>query len=176
MERNTANGYRLFLEKLDFDALADAEVTETLSEATTFTLAEFANKKIDMFVSGKYMGTFTADSSGTITFPSTSADAVFGISFRWYVESNYLEIPQLGVGMSRKKRLATITVRTLNTPQLTINDETQPGGEGIKDIEYYGIGEWDEKPTWIMTEKEPCKVNVMAVQMNVNYQVAGDEY
>lgn len=176
VERQTSSGYRLFLEKLDFEALTDAQESATLTDAVTFTSARFSRKTVDMFVDGKYMGSFLATRNGTITFPSTTGTAVFGIAFRWKVQSNFLEIPQLGVGMSKKKRLATMTVRTLDTPQLTVNGETQPGGEGIKDIEFYGIGDWDEKPTWIMQEQKPCKVNVMAVQMNVNFQVAGDEY
>ena len=175
VERYTANGYKLYLEKLT-DSLVDGEETATLSGETSYTNSRFANKDIDMFVNGKFCGNLKADSDGIITFPAISGTAILGPSFRWEVESNFLEIPQLGVGLNRKKRLATMTVRTLDTPELTVNGETQPGGEGIKDIEYYGIGDWSEHPTWIMQEQRPCKVNVMAVQMNVNYQVAGDEY
>lgn len=176
VSREQMNGDMLFLEKFDFDLLADGIIGESV-EGFSFTDARLANKQIDVFFDNSFYGSFFADSNGTITFPAyCDAYATFGFAFRWKVESNFLEIPQLGVGMSKKKRLATMTVRTLDTPELTVNGETQPGGEGIKDIEYYGIGDWSEKPTWIMQEKNPCKVNVMAVQMNVNFQVAGDEY
>lgn len=176
VSREQMNGDILFLEKLDFDLLADGQFEDNIS-GTEFTDPRFTNKQIDVFVDNTFYGSFKADANGTITFPeSLSCYAAFGFAFRWMVQSNFLEIPQLGVGMSRKKRLATMTVRTLDTPELTVNGETQPGGEGIKDIEYYGIGDWSEKPTWIMQEQRPCKVNVMAVQMNVNFQVAGDEY
>lgn len=174
--RPQINGDVLCLEKLDFDLLADGQFGNSVS-GTSFTDMHLSGKEVDIFLDGELVGTCTADGEGTITFPrSLSGYAVFGFAFRWLVQSNFLEIPQLGVGMSKKKRLATMTVRTLDTPELTVNGETQPGGEGIKDIEYYGIGDWSEKPTWIMQEKNPCKVNVMAVQMNVNFQVAGDEY
>lgn len=175
VERHTTEGYKLFLEKLT-DSLVDGEITDSLNNATSYTNDNFANKALDVFLDGDFFGTFNADSEGKITFPEATGTAKIGYSFRWEVESNFLEIPQLGVGLNRKKRLATMTVRTLDTPELTVNGETQPGGEGIKDIEYYGIGDWSEHPTWIMQEQRPCKVNVMAVQMNVNYQVAGDEY
>lgn len=176
VSREQMNGDILFLEKLDFDLLADGQFEDNIS-GTEFTDPRFTNKQIDVFMDNTFYGSFKADTNGTITFPeSLSCYATFGFAFRWMVESNFLEIPQLGVGMSKKKRLATMTVRTLDTPELTVNGETQPGGEGIKDIEFYGIGDWDEKPTWIMQEQKPCKVNVMAVQMNVNFQVAGDEY
>lgn len=176
VSREQLNGDILFLEKLDFDLLADGQFEDNIS-GTEFTDPRFTNKQIDVFVDNTFYGSFKADTNGTITFPeSLSCYAAFGFAFRWLVQSNFLEIPQLGVGMSKKKRLATMTVRTLDTPELTVNGETQPGGEGIKDIEYYGIGDWSEKPTWIMQEKNPCKANVMAVQMNVNFQVAGDEY
>lgn len=175
VSREQIRGDVLYLEKLDFDALCDGTMSDQVN-GTSYTDGRFANKKIDMFMNNQYKGSYLANDEGEITFPQTSGYATFGISFRWEVESNFLEIPQLGVGLNRKKRLATMTVRTLDTPELTVNGETQPGGEGIKDIEYYGIGDWSEHPTWIMQEQRPCKVNVMAVQMNVNYQVAGDEY
>jgi hypothetical protein len=175
VSREQLSGDVLYLEKLDFDALCDGTMSDQVN-GTSYTDGRFANKKIDMFMNNQYKGSYLANDEGEITFPQTSGYATFGISFRWEVESNFLEIPQLGVGIGRKKRLATMTVRTLDTQELTVNGETQPGGEGIKDIEYYGIGDWSEHPTWKMQEQKPCKVNVMAVQMNVNYQVAGDEY
>ena len=177
VERNTPSGYKLFLEKVDFNKLADSEEEVGINNSNTFTISRFANQTVDIYRNGAFYASATANNAGVITLPETITGAVtVGLAFRWLVQSNFLEIPQLGVGMSKKKRLATMTVRTLDTPELTVNGETQPGGEGIKDIEFYGIGDWDEKPTWIMQEKNPCKVNVMAVQMNVNFQVAGDEY
>ena len=162
--------------KIVFAAIA-AVVGAVALYVGTFTISRFANQTVDIYRNGAFYASATANNAGVITLPETITGAVtVGLAFRWLVQSNFLEIPQLGVGMSKKKRLATMTVRTLDTPELTVNGETQPGGEGIKDIEFYGIGDWDEKPTWIMQEKNPCKVNVMAVQMNVNFQVAGDEY
>ncbi len=175
--REELTGDRLYIERLDEALLADGCTTAVVNGTNKATIARFANKQVDGFINGKYVGTYETSDSGVIQTPdSLEGNVTFGYSFRWEVESNFLEIPQLGVGLNRKKRLATMTVRTLDTPELTVNGETQPGGEGIKDIEYYGIGDWSEHPTWIMQEKRPCKVNVMAVQMNVNYQVAGDEY
>jgi hypothetical protein len=174
--RPELSGNILYIERLDYNALSDGEETRDVN-GTTVNIPRFALRTIDVFSEGEFVGQYTADENGTITFPvSRNGQLTFGFAFRWEVESNFLEIPQLGVGMSRKKRLATMMVRTLDTKELTVNGETQPGGEGIVDIEYYGIGDWDFKPTWIMKERVPCKVNVMAVQMNVNYQVSTDEY
>lgn len=175
VSRPQINGDIVYLEKLDFKSLSDGQFGSNVT-GTRFTDLKLSGKVVDMFVGNEFIGSYKADDDGTITFPQVSGYATFGDSFRWLVESNFLEIPQLGVGISRKKRLATMTVRTIDTPELTVNGETQPGGEGIKDIEYYGIGDWGDKPTWIMEEKKPCHVNVMAVQMNVNYQVSTDEY
>ena len=176
-EREEKEGNKFYLERIDFNSLSDGEQEFSLSAQSSLTIPRFAGKKVDIFLNDLFLKTALADSEGGITFESAITGSIIaGLSFRWQVQSNFLEIPQLGVGISRKKRLATMTVRTLDTPELTVNGETQPGGEGIKDIEYYGIGDWDEKPTWTMQEQKPCKVNVMAVQMNVNYQVAGDEY
>lgn len=175
--RREIDGSKLYLEKVVSDFLTDGQEDIYLNNENSYSSNRLFGKKVDVFSDGKYIGNFEADETGTITLPEyINGQVQIGDSFRWYVESNFLEIPQLGVGLNRKKRLATMTVRTLDTPELTVNGETQPGGEGIKDIEYYGIGDWSEHPTWIMQEQRPCKVNVMAVQMNVNYQVAGDEY
>lgn len=175
--REELSGDRMYIERLDNDALSDGEETAQVNGENSVNIARFANKEVDGFLNGVYVGTFQVDDSGNIQTPADLSGMVtFGYPFRWVVESNFLEIPQLGVGISRKKRMATMTVRTLDTKELTVNGETQPGGEGIYDIEYYGLGDWSEHPTWIMQEQKPCKVNVMAVQMNVNYQVAGDEY
>lgn len=177
VSRQELSGDRMYIERLDNDALSDGEETAQVNGENSVNIPRFAGKEVDGFLNNVYVGTFEVDGSGTVQTPETLSGMVtFGYPFRWIVESNFLEIPQLGIGISRKKRMATMTVRTLDTKELTVNGETQPGGEGIYDIEYYGVGDWSEHPTWIMQEQKPCKVNVMAVQMNVNYQVAGDEY
>jgi hypothetical protein len=83
----------------------------------------------------------------------------------------------MGSGVGKLKRLASMVVRVLDTPEVTINGETQKGtGKGVEDIHFYGIGDWDEKPTWEFTQNTPYKFNILAAQMDLNYQLSNESY
>lgn len=178
VERSELNGNNIYLEKIDWEGLTDNAEALTAFGQSQFIIPRFAGKKVDVITDGRFVGMYEADSSGVINCVRPLAGRVeIGLAFRSFVESNILEVQMLGTGIGKKKRLASMTVRTLDTPELTVNGETQrTNGEGIQDVSFWGIGDWDEKPTWKITQQKPYKFNVLAVQMNVNYQTAGGEY
>ena len=150
----------------------------TLNEATQITVPHLAGNTVDVICDGKFVGKYKADEEGLIVFSKPLTGKVeIGLPFRSYVQSNFLEVAQMGSGVGKLKRLASMVVRVLDTPEVTINGETQKGtGKGVEDIHFYGIGDWDEKPTWEFTQNTPYKFNVLAAQMDLNYQLSTESY
>lgn len=178
VEREGKNGRPIFIEKLDWNNLTDNAEVVTLNEATQFTVPHLAGNTVDVLCDGKFVGKYKADEEGLIVFSKPLTGKVeIGLPFRSYVQSNFLEVAQMGSGVGKLKRLASMVVRVLDTPEVTINGETQKGtGKGVEDIHFYGIGDWDEKPTWEFTQNTPYKFNVLAAQMDLNYQLSTESY
>lgn len=178
VERNAETSNPIYIEKLDWNNLTDNAKVVTLNEATQFTVPHLAGNTVDVLCDGKFVGKYKADEEGLVVFSKPLTGKVeIGLPFRSYVQSNFLEVPQMGTGVGKMKRLATMVVRVLDTPEVTINGETQKGkGEGVEDIHFYGIGDWDEKPTWEFTQNTPYKFNVLAAQMDLNYQLSNESY
>ena len=178
VERNEQTGKPVYIEKLDWNNLTDNAKVVTLNEATQFTVPHLAGNTVDVLCDGKFVGQYQADEEGLVVFNKPlTGNVEIGLPFRSHVQSNFLEVPQMGTGVGKMKRLASMVVRVLDTPEVTINGETQKcKGEGIEDVHFYGIGDWDEKPTWEFTERTPHKFNIMAAQMDLNYQLSTDSY
>lgn len=186
VERELQGNYKkhkIFLEKLDWDILTDCTQSFVYSGGIADTIpgdnTDFALKDMDIIANGKYLCSATVSDTGTLkatkTFPAGTIS--WGYPFRSYVQSNFLEVAQMGSGVGKLKRLASMVVRVLDTPEVTINGETQKGtGKGVEDIHFYGIGDWDEKPTWEFTQNTPYKFNVLAAQMDLNYQLSNESY
>lgn len=176
IERSELTGNNLYLEKLDWKTLTDNTENLYANNQSQFVLARFANKKVDVLLEGKFVGQYTADDTGLIDIgKNITGNVEIGLPFRSYVQSNYLELPNMGAGVGKRKRLASMTVRVIDTPELTINGETQKlEGKDIEDVNFYAVGDWSIKPTWEFTQNSPYKFNVLAMQMNVNYEVAND--
>ena len=178
VERNAQTSKPIYIEKLDWNNLTDNAKVVTLNEATQFTVPHLAGNTVDVLCDGKFVGKYKADEEGLIVFSKPLTGKVeIGLPFRSYVQSNFLEVAQMGSGVGKLKRLASMVVRVLDTPEVTINGETQKGtGKGVEDIHFYGIGDWDEKPTWEFTQNTPYKFNVLAAQMDLNYQLSTESY
>lgn len=176
VERAELDGNKIYLEKLDWDALTDGAEFLAAARQNQFTAARFAGKEVDVLENGAYVGTYRADAQGHITAKrALTGTAEIGLPVRPYVESNFLELPQLGSGIGKKKRLAKTYVRTLDTPEITFNGQTLPAGEGVCDTAFYGAGDYDTRPTWKFTQDKPYKFNVLAMEMEINYETGGGE-
>ena len=176
IERSELNGNNIYLEKLDWNTLTDNAEIISVSDQSQFAYERFANKKVDVILDGKFFGQYTVNSEGLLDLAQNiNGKMEIGLPFRSYVQSNFLELPNMGGGIGKRKRLATMTVRVIDTPELTINGETRLlKGKGIEDVNLYAVGDWSIKPTWEFTQNKPYKFNVLAMQMNVNYEVAND--
>ena len=186
VERELQGQYKkqkIFLEKLDWNVLTDCTQSFVYSGGVANSIpgdhTDFMLKDVDILANGEYLCSSTVTDSGLLVSSKVLPEGTisWGLPFRSYVQSNFLEVPQMGTGVGRMKRLASMVVRVLDTPEVTINGETQKcKGEGIEDIHFYGIGDWDEKPTWEFTERTPHKFNIMAAQMDLNYQLSTESY
>lgn len=176
VEREDKDGNKIYLEKLDWNILTDNTEKVYANNQSRFVFSRFANKVVDVLLEGEFVGQYTADDTGTIDLvQSVTGNVEIGLPFRSYVQSNYLELPNMGAGVGKRKRLASMTVRVIDTPELTINGETRKlEGVDIEDVNFYAVGDWSIKPTWEFTQSTPYKFNVLAMQMNVNYEVAND--
>ena len=175
--------YKIFLEKMDWDVLTDCTQSFVYSGGVANSIpgdhTDLMLKDVDIVANGKYLCTSTVADSGLLVSSKVlpAGTISWGLPFRSYVQSNFLEVAQMGSGVGKLKRLASMVVRVLDTPEVTINGETQKGtGKGVEDIHFYGIGDWDEKPTWEFTQNTPYKFNILAAQMDLNYQLSTESY
>lgn len=176
VERSFMDYNAVVLEKINEEANSDCcKIFDVAATTSSFIFTQLAKQTVDIWVDGEYIEQKEIDENGALTLTTAAAagqSVELGLPFRYEVESNIMEIPDMGTGVGKRKRIAASTIRVLDTKNITFNGETQTGaGVGEEDLKFFGIGDWSEKPKWTITETIPCRATILAVQSNVNYEV-----
>lgn len=177
VERVINGEINLFLERQE-ELTLDCVKSFNVINASSVSGMDYLNAKIvSIMVDGKFFENRLVI-NGNIDFEELLTGRIdIGLNYNVMVEGNPIEMQQMGIGIGKKKRIAEITCRLIDTQNLVINDELADSKELEKkevDYTFYGIGDWSEKERFLITQNKPEKLNILGIQMNVNYEVANE--
>ncbi|HUT85648.1 MAG TPA: hypothetical protein VMW66_02275 [Elusimicrobiales bacterium] len=166
----------LFFEKLDLTKNTDSFKYEEVSTPISILrgLEHLEGETLDVKVDGEYIGQKDVRDGDIILDEPAEESIEAGLSYNntLLIKSNPIELIQAGTGISKKKRIAELTIRVYNSRNIIVNgEEAVLNGEELEDYTFYGIGDWGEIVYFDITQNKPYALTILAVQMNVNFEV-----
>jgi len=169
VERNGS----LLLEK-QVETTLDSMKEVTSGFSTTVTgLGHLEGDTVSAIIDGDYNNDYVV-SGGEITLdtlPTTSLEV--GLDYEVRVEGNPIELPQAGPMISKRKRIAELTLRLYETENVVVNGEERILDKGpTEDYTFKGLGYWTERDSFVITQNKPLPLTVLGVEMEISYEVS----
>jgi hypothetical protein len=172
------------LEQIEFDGEVYTDCTKAMTAGTATTSwalgSDYANQVVHVTSNDYYLGSFTANSSGTITLGNAVTSIKAGYNYQWQVIPNTpdKEIttgPLTGV----PRRIVATTVHVLDTLNLTVDG---------RDVVGYSVGDdlsvapprasrkfrkfltgYDRDPVVVFSQSAPLPVTLLGCNMEVSF-------
>lgn len=164
----------LYLEKANEDTLTDCSYKQDSGFTQIVNgLDRFNGYEVDVIIDGVVKDRMTV-LGGTLTLPILpSVSLEIGFPFEVKVVSNPIEIAQMGTGTAKKKRIVEATLKLYETDNVKMNESEANLDTNITDdYTFWGVGYFSENPQYEITQSKTGKITVLAVQMNINYEVS----
>lgn len=174
--------YRFEKLEVDSDVFVDCAKHMTSGSATTtWALGSvYANQQVAVVSNDWYLGTFTANASGTITISNAVTSITAGYNYDWQVIPNPPDKELVsGPLTGEKRRIVSVTAHVYETNHLLVDgrnvvgysigdDLSVPPPAQSKKIKRYLSG-YDRDPVVVLSQNAPLPVTVLGLVMEVSF-------
>lgn len=173
-----------YLEKIEMDnpdITLDWSITLSAGAATkTWALgSSYASKTLHVTSNGWYLGSYTANSSGTITVSTAVTSITAGLAYDWEViplppDTQMPDGPMTG----EKRRINSVNIHALDTLSLSVDgrpvittqigsDLSVPPAPVSKKLRRFLFG-YDRDPVVVLTQQAPLPVTVLGLTLELS--------